>query len=149
MGIFDIDENIEKVKPARELKFKNLFERLRDGSQMVEEEVFDVNGKEIRMIYTDRTEELLREGRTYRDLRRHFEVEFIIDGVRYFATAMDNVSPFDNVDLFFYGLRFSFDLDIVEMWYDTDYPLFHTFFIDFLELTEKEINQLLSGELPF
>lgn len=35
MGIFDVDENIEALKPAREYKFKKLFEELRDGSQMV------------------------------------------------------------------------------------------------------------------
>ena len=41
MGIFDVDENIDALKPAREMKFKKLFESMRDGSQVVIEEEID------------------------------------------------------------------------------------------------------------
>lgn len=53
MGIFDIDENIEALKPAREYKFKKLFEELRDGSQMVVTDIVD----DIRLVFIEKTEE--------------------------------------------------------------------------------------------
>lgn len=53
MGIFDIDENIENVKPSREAKFKKLFESMRDGSQMVVTDIVD----DIRLVFIEKTEE--------------------------------------------------------------------------------------------
>lgn len=54
MGIFDVDENIEALKPAREVKFKKLFEELRDGSQMVVTDVIN----DVRVIFIENTEEV-------------------------------------------------------------------------------------------
>ena len=53
MGIFDIDDNIENVKPSREVKFKKLFESMRDGSQMVVTDIVD----DIRLVFIEKTEE--------------------------------------------------------------------------------------------
>lgn len=53
MGIFDIDDNIENVKPSREAKFKKLFESMRDGSQMVVTDIVD----DIRLVFIEKTEE--------------------------------------------------------------------------------------------
>lgn len=41
MGIFDIDENIENVKPSREAKFIPLIKQLKEGSQMTGETIID------------------------------------------------------------------------------------------------------------
>lgn len=54
MGIFDIDENIENVKPAREYKFKKLFESMRDGSQMVVMGVVD----DVLLVFKEMTDEV-------------------------------------------------------------------------------------------
>ena len=54
MGIFDIDENIENVKPSREAKFKKLFESMRDGSQMVVTDIVD----DIRLVFIEKTAEV-------------------------------------------------------------------------------------------
>lgn len=54
MGIFDIDDNIENVKPSREVKFKKLFESMRDGSQMVVTDIVD----DIRLVFIEKTEEV-------------------------------------------------------------------------------------------
>ena len=54
MSIFDVDENIEALKPAREVKFKKLFEELRDGSQMVVTGVID----DIRLVFIEKTDEI-------------------------------------------------------------------------------------------
>lgn len=54
MGIFDIDDNIENVKPSREAKFKKLFESMRDGSQMVVTDIVD----DIRLVFIEKTAEV-------------------------------------------------------------------------------------------
>lgn len=55
MGIFDIDENIENVKPSRELKFRKIFEEMRDGSQMVVRDTFEIGDRKISMVCIERT----------------------------------------------------------------------------------------------
>lgn len=55
MGIFDIDENIENVKPSREVKFRKIFEEMRDGSQMVVRDTFEIGDRKISMVCIERT----------------------------------------------------------------------------------------------
>lgn len=55
MGIFDIDENIENVKPSREVKFRKIFEEMRDGSQMVVRDEFEIGDRKISMVCIERT----------------------------------------------------------------------------------------------
>lgn len=64
MGIFDIDDNIEALKPAREIKFKKLFESMRDGSQMVVMGVVD----DVLLVFKEMTEEV-----------KNSEIPFIAD----------------------------------------------------------------------
>lgn len=54
MSIFDIDENIENVKPSREVKFRKIFEELRDGSQMVVTDVIN----DTRVVFIEKTDEV-------------------------------------------------------------------------------------------
>lgn len=61
MGIFDIDENIENVKPSRELKFRKIFEEMRDGSQMVVRDTFEIGNRKITMVCIERTS-IVKEG---------------------------------------------------------------------------------------
>lgn len=61
MGIFDIDENIENVKPSRELKFRKIFEEMRDGSQMVVRDTFEIGDRKISMVCIERTS-IVKEG---------------------------------------------------------------------------------------
>ena len=60
MGIFDIEENIENVKPSREVKFRKIFEEMRDGSQMVVRDTFEIGDRKISMVCIERT--LLKVG---------------------------------------------------------------------------------------
>lgn len=61
MGIFDIDENIENVKPSREVKFRKIFEEMRDGSQMVVRDTFEIGDRKISMVCIERTS-IVKEG---------------------------------------------------------------------------------------
>lgn len=61
MGIFDIDENIENVKPSREVKFRKIFEEMRDGSQMVVRDTFEIGDRNISMVCIERTS-IVKEG---------------------------------------------------------------------------------------
>lgn len=61
MGIFDIDENIENVKPSREVKFRKIFEEMRDGSQMVVRDTFEIGDRKISMVCIERTS-MVKEG---------------------------------------------------------------------------------------
>lgn len=61
MGIFDIDENIENVKPSREVKFRKIFEEMRDGSQMVVKDEFEIGDRKISVVSIERTS-IVKEG---------------------------------------------------------------------------------------